>query len=101
MESIDTLMQEFCRIVQCKSERVQASVLCLEQALKVIKQHHPHAMTAEEGENHLKDQLFHGLRHNIHNALHYVHDKPDSQYRQLVMAAREAKTETLLYNHSF
>ena len=50
-------------------------------------------MTEEEGVNHLKDQLFHGLRHNIHNALHYMYDKLDSQYSQLVMAARKAETE--------
>ena len=31
---------------------------------------------------------------NICNALHYMHDKPDSQYSQLVMAARKAETET-------
>ena len=42
------------RIIQGKSKRVQAFVLCLEQALKVIKQQHPHAMTEEEGQNHLK-----------------------------------------------
>ena len=60
----------------------------------MIKQQHPHAITVEEGENHLKDSLFHRLRHNIHNALHYMYDKPDSQYSQLVMAARKAKTET-------
>ena len=36
-----------------------------------------------------------GLRHNICNALHYTYDKPDSQYSQVVMAPRKAKTETL------
>ena len=51
-------------------------------------------MTEVEDVNHLKDQLFHVLGHNICNALHYMHDKPDSQYRQLVMAARKAETET-------
>ena len=45
-------------------------------------------MIEEEGENHLKDRLFHGLRHNICIALHYMYDKPDSQYSKLVMAAR-------------
>ena len=73
---------------------VQTFVLHLDQAFKVIKQQHPHAMTEEEGVNHLNDRLFHGLRHNIYNALHYMYDKPDSQYSQLVMAARKAKTET-------
>ena len=52
-------------------------------------------MTEEEGENHLKDQLFHGLRPKIHNLLQYMYDKSDSQYSKLVMAARKAKTETL------
>ena len=51
-------------------------------------------MTEEEGVKHLKDCLFHGLKPNIHNALHYMYDKPDSQYSQLVMAARKAETET-------
>ena len=54
VESLDTLMQEFYRNIQGKSERVQAFVLCLEWALKVIKQQHPHAMTEEEGKNHPK-----------------------------------------------
>ena len=49
------------RIVQGNIERVQAFVLCLEQALKAIKQQHPYAMTEEEGENHIKDWLFHRL----------------------------------------
>ena len=88
-------MQGFYRIVQGKSERVQAFVLCLEWALKAIKQQHPHAMTEEEGKNHLKDQLFHGLRPNIGNVLWYMYNKPDSQYTKIVMAARKDKIETL------
>ena len=78
VESFDTLMQEFYRIIQGKSKRVQAFVLCLEQALKVIKQQHPYTMTEVEGKNYLKDQLFHGLRHTICDVLHYMYDKPDS-----------------------
>ena len=64
------------------------------EALKVIKQQYPHVMTKEEGVKHLKDHLFHGLKPNIHNALHYMYNKSDSQYSQLVMAARKAETET-------
>ena len=51
-------------------------------------------MTEEEGHRHLKDHLFHGLKPNLHNALHYLYDKPDSQYSQLAMASRKAGTET-------
>ena len=51
-------------------------------------------MTEEEGKNYLKDQLFHGLRPNIHNTHYYMYDKPDSQHSKLVMAARKAETET-------
>ena len=79
MESFDVLMQEFYQIVQGKNERVQTFVLCLERALKAIKQQHPYAMTEEEGVKHLKDCLFHGLKPNIYNALHYMYDMPDSQ----------------------
>ena len=50
-------------------------------------------MMEEKGIKHLKDHLFHGLKPNIHNALCYMYDKPDSQYSQLVMAARKAETE--------
>ena len=87
VESFDTLMQEIYRTVQGKNEKVQTFVLHLDRALKVIKQQHPYAMTKEKGINHLKDCLFHGLKPNIHNALHYMYDKPDSQYSQLVMTA--------------
>ena len=80
--------------MQQKNERVQTFVLLLERALKVIKQQCPYAMTEEEGVKHLKDCLFHRLKPNICNALHYMYDKPDSQYSQLVMAARKAETET-------
>ena len=52
-------------------------------------------MTEGEGHSHLKDRLFHRLKPNLCNALHYLYDKPDSQYRQLVMASRKAETETL------
>ena len=52
-------------------------------------------MTEKEGHRHLKDCLFHGLKPNLHNTLCYLYDKPDSQYSQLVMASREAVTETL------
>ena len=52
-------------------------------------------MTKEEGHRHLKGCLFHGLKPNICNALHYLYDKPDSQYSQLVMASRKAEMETL------
>ena len=91
VESSDTSMQEFYCIAQGKSEKVQTFVLCLEQALKAIKQQHPYAMTEEEGHRH----LFHGLKPNLCNALHYLYDKPDSQYSQLVMASRKVERETL------
>ena len=41
-----------------------------------------------------KHQLFHGLKHNTCNALHYMYNKPDSQYSKLVLVARKPKTET-------
>ena len=55
MESFNTLMQEFYRIIQGNNERVQSFVLHLEQTLKAIKQQHPHAMTEQEGKHYLKD----------------------------------------------
>ena len=94
IESYDTLMQEFYYIAQGKSEKVQTFVFCLERALKAIKQQHPYAMTEEKGHRHLKDCLFCGFKPNLCNALHYLYDKPDSQYSQLVMASRKAETET-------
>ena len=93
VEFFNTLMQEFYRIVQGKIEKVQTFVHHLERALKAIKQQHPYAITKEEGTKHLEDCLFHELKLNIHNALHYMYDKPDSQYSQLVMASRKAETE--------
>ena len=87
-------MQEFYRTEKGKNERVQVFVLHLEQALKTIKQQHPHTMTEQESEHHLKDCLLHGLRSNIWNAFHYMYDKPNSQYSKLVMAARKAESET-------
>ena len=95
VESSNTLMQEFYHIAQGKSEEVQTFVLHLERTLKAIRQQYPYAMTKEEGHRHLKDHLFHGLKPNLCNALHYLYDKPDSQYSQLVMASRKAETETL------
>ena len=55
VESFDTLMHEFYRIVQGKNEKVQTFVLYLERALKAIKQQHPCAITEEEGVKHLKN----------------------------------------------
>ena len=52
-------------------------------------------MTEEECHRHLKDHLFHGLKPNLYNALHYLYVKPDLQYSQLVMASRKAETEKL------
>ena len=52
-------------------------------------------MAEEEGHRHMKDCLFHGLQPNLHNALCYLYEKPDSQYSQLVMASRKAEIETL------
>ena len=95
VESSDTLMQEFYCIAQGKSKEIQTFVLHLEWALKAIKEQHPYAMTEEEGHRHLKDHLFHGLKPDLCNALHYLYDRPDSQYSQLVMASRKAETETL------
>ena len=50
-------------------------------------------MTEEEGVKHLKDWLFHGIKPDICNDLHYLYDIPDLQYSQLVMAAQKAETE--------
>ena len=88
-------MQEFYRIAKGKSEKVHTFVLHLERVLKAIKQQHPYVLTEEDGHRHLKDHLFHRLKPNLHNALQYLYDKPDSQYSQLEMASRKAKTETL------
>ena len=82
-------MQEFYKFAHGKSKKVQTFVLHLEMAQKAIKQWNPCAMTEEEGQRHLKDHLFHGLKPNLHNALHYLYDKPDSQYSQLVIASKE------------
>ena len=79
VESFDTLMQEFYQIVQGKSERFQTFVLQLERTLKAIKQQHPHTMAEKEGVKHLKDQLFHGLKPDICNALCYLYDTPNLQ----------------------
>ena len=95
VESSDILMQEFYKIAQGKREKVQTFVLHLERALTAIKQQHPYVMTEEEGQRHLRDCLFYGLKPNLHNALPYLYGKPDSQYSQLVMASRKAETETL------
>ena len=95
VESSDTEMQEFYCIAQGKSEKVQSLVLHLEWALRAIKQQYPYAMTKEEGHRHLKDHLFHGIKPNLNNALHYLYVKPESQYSQLVMASRKAEMETL------
>ena len=95
IDSSDTLMQEFYCIAQGESEKVQTFALHLERVLKTIKQQHPYVMTKEEGHRHLKDHLFHGLKPNLHNALHYLYNKPDSQYSQLVIASRKAETKTL------
>ena len=65
VESFDTLMQEFYRIVQGKSEKAQTFVFHLERALKAIKQQHPYTMTEEYGHRHLRDLLFHGLKSNL------------------------------------
>ena len=48
VESFNTLMQQFYRIMQGKSEKVQTIVLHLDRALKAIKQQHPYAMTEED-----------------------------------------------------
>ena len=69
VESFDTLMQEFYRIMQGKNEKVQTFVLHLERALKAIKQQHLYAMTEEDGHQHLRDHLFHVLKPNLYNAL--------------------------------
>ena len=61
VESYDTLMQEFYRIVQGKNEKVQTFILHLERGHKAIKQQDPYAITEEESVKHLKDHLFHGL----------------------------------------
>ena len=76
LESSDTLMHEFYRMAQGKSEKVQTFVLHLERALKAIKQQHPYAMAKEKGHRHLKDHLFHGLKSNLCNALHICMTRP-------------------------
>ena len=89
--SSDTLMQESYCIAQGKSEKVHTFVLHLEWALKAIKQQHPYTMTEEEGHRHFKDHLFHGLNPNLHNAFHYLYDKPGSQYSQLVQGKQKQR----------
>ena len=69
VEFLKPLMQEFYRNCTGKTEKVQTFILWLVRALKAIKQQHPHTMAEEEGNKHLKDCLFHGVKPNIHNAL--------------------------------
>ena len=94
VESSDTLMQEFYHIAQGKSDKVQTFVLCLERALKAIKQQYPYAMTKEEGHRHLKIIYFMGLSPTsvMHFTIYTINLTLNSQ---LVVASRKAETETL------
>ena len=55
------LLQNFYRLVQGKSEKVQVFATRLEEALSQIHCHFPHLIGEGEVEHHLRHRFFYGM----------------------------------------
>ena len=90
--TVDTLMQEFYKLVQGKTEKVATFAGRLEDALNHIRGLHPHSITGREVDSHLKERLFHGIRSSLRDSVRYLYDH--STYHQLLVAIRKSESES-------
>ena len=87
MASFDFLMQNFCKLQQGKSEKVTLYVTQLEGALNEVQKEYLTMLSTNEVQQHLRDQLFHGLHKQLRDSMCYMYDNVRITYPQLVTAA--------------
>ena len=91
--SFDILVQNIYKLLQGKMEKVTLYVAQLEGALNAIQQEYLMMLSAGEVQQHLRDNLFHGLHKHLHDSMQYLYDDMRIIYPQLVKASQKADSE--------
>ena len=89
--SFDVLLQNVYRLQQERMERVPAYVTWLEGTLNVFQWEHPHMLSTEGVQKHLRDQLFHGLEKQLWDLMWYLYDSLRVMYPEPMTAAHKAE----------
>ena len=92
--TLDTMMQKFYQMVQNKNEGIPMFATRIEGTFNDIKQVYPGRFTEYEGEQHLKERLFHGMRKSIRDSIRFLYESRETSYRQVLIAARKAESES-------
>ena len=66
----------------------------LEGTLNQIRIKCPSRIANHEVSNHLKDQLFHGVKKHVRDSVRYLYSNPQTTYSKLVVTARRAESKT-------
>ena len=61
--------------------------------MNVVQQEYLTMLSANEVQQHLRNQLFHGLIKQLWDSMHYLYDDARITYPQLVTAAQKAASE--------
>ena len=89
----DILMKNFYKLQQGKTEKVPTDVTHLEGALNAVQKEYPTMLSTGKVQKHLRDDVFHGLRQQLHNSMCYLYNDLRIMYPQLVTAVCKAESK--------
>ena len=92
--SFNILKQNFYKVSQGSYEKVPFFATRLEGTLNQIQLQWPRRMTDLKAQQHLKDNLFHGVWKHIHDSVWYLYSTPGTSYSQLMVAAQKAESKS-------
>ena len=87
------LMQNFYKVTQSNHEKVPFFATRLERTLNQIRLQCPRRIVDQEVQQHLMDNLFHGVCKHIRDLIHYLYSNPGTMYSQLMVAAHKVASE--------
>ena len=93
MASFNILMQNFYKVTQGNHEKVPSFATRLQGTFNQIRLQFPGRAKDLEVQQHLKDNLFHGVHKHIRDSIRYLYSNPRTIYSQLMIAAHKTKSE--------
>ena len=72
--TLDTMRQKFYQMVQNKIEGIPMFATRIEGTFNYIKQVYPGRFTKYEGDQHLKERLFYGMKKSIRDSIWFLYE---------------------------
>ena len=89
-ETNDTLLLEFCQMVQGPYEKIQNFGSKLECNFKILQERFPGCYAAVQ----LKDRFFSGMQDKMRDSMRYLYDQDDCSFSKLLKASMKQNPES-------